>query len=61
MEGRHSSSARPQKIPSANIRWKRSHLDFWNQEDILLIDYIPKGQTINAQYYSSLLVQLKDF
>ena len=27
---------------------------------ILLIDYLPKGQTINAQYYSSLLVQSKD-
>ena len=25
-----------------------------------LIDYLPKGQTINAEYYSSLLVQLKD-
>jgi len=24
------------------------------------IDYLPKGQTINAEYYSSLLVQLKD-
>jgi hypothetical protein len=27
---------------------------------ILLTDYHPKGQTINAEYYSSLLVQLKD-
>jgi len=33
---------------------------FWNQDGILLIDYLPKGQTINAEYYSSLLVQLKD-
>ena len=33
---------------------------FWDQDDILLIDYLPKGQTINAEYYSSLLVQLKD-
>ena len=29
-------------------------------DGILLIDYLPKGQTINAEYYSSLLVQLKD-
>jgi len=35
-------------------------LIFWDQDSILLIDYLPKGQTINAQYYSSLLVQLKD-
>jgi len=33
---------------------------FWDQVGILLIDYLPKGQTINAEYYSSLLVQLKD-
>jgi hypothetical protein len=28
---------------------------FWDQDGILL-DYRPKGQTINAEYYSSLLV-----
>jgi len=33
---------------------------FWDQEGILLIDYLPKGQTINVEYYLSLLVQLKD-
>jgi len=33
---------------------------FWDQERILLIDYLPKDETINAEYYSSLLVQLKD-
>jgi len=32
----------------------------WDQDGILPIDYLPKGQTINAEYYSSLLVQLKD-
>jgi hypothetical protein len=31
-----------------------------DQLDILLIDYLPKRQTINAEYYLSLLVQLKD-
>jgi hypothetical protein len=33
---------------------------FWDQDGIILIDYLPKGQTINAEYYSSLQVQLKD-
>ena len=33
---------------------------FWDQDGIFLIDYLPKDQTINAEYYSSLLVQLKD-
>jgi hypothetical protein len=29
---------------------------FWIQDGILVIDYRPKGQTTNAEYYSSLLV-----
>jgi len=33
---------------------------FWDEDGILLIDYLPTGQTINAEYYSSLLVQMKD-
>ena len=33
---------------------------FWDQDGFLLIDYLPKGQTIKVEYYSSLLVQLKD-
>jgi len=33
---------------------------FCDQDGTLLIDYLPKGQTNNAKYYSSLLVQLKD-
>jgi len=61
MEWWHSGSPRPQKIRSAKIRGKIYRLDFfWHHEGILLIDYLPKGQTVNAEYYSSLLVQLKD-
>jgi len=33
---------------------------FWDQDSILFIDYLPKGLTIKAEYYSSLLLQLKD-
>jgi hypothetical protein len=29
---------------------------FWDQDAILPMMYPPKGQTINAEYYSSLLV-----
>jgi len=35
-------------------------LIFCDKDDILLIDYLPKGPNTNAEYYSSLLVQLKD-
>jgi len=60
MEWRHSGSPRPQKIPSTKIRWKILASIFRDQDGFLLIDYLPKGQTINAEYYSPLLVQLKD-
>jgi len=61
MEWRHSGSPRPPKlIPSAKIRWKILASIYWDQDGIILIYYLPKGQTINAEYYSSLLVQLKD-
>jgi hypothetical protein len=33
---------------------------FWDQGGILRIDYVPKGQIINKEYYLSLLVQLED-
>jgi len=33
---------------------------FGDQDSIILIDYLLKGQAINQECYSSLLVQLKD-
>jgi histone-lysine N-methyltransferase SETMAR len=33
---------------------------FWDQDGILLTDNLPKGQTINVEYYSSLLVKMND-
>jgi len=33
---------------------------FWDQDVILLNDYLPKDQTINVKFYISLLVSLKD-
>ena len=47
-------------FPIAKIRCRSSGLDLWYQDGVLLIDYLPKGQTINAGYYLSLFVQLKD-
>jgi len=47
---------------SKNSECKNSVLAsiFWDQESIFHIYYLPKGQTINAEYYLSLLVQLED-
>jgi hypothetical protein len=33
---------------------------FGDQDGILHTDYLPKGRTINTEYYSSLLEQLKN-
>jgi len=60
MEWRHSGSPRPQKFRVQKSAGKVLASMLWDQNGILLIDYLPKGQTINAEYYSSLLVQLKD-
>ena len=48
------------KYSNTKIRWKSSPSIFWDQDGILLIDCLPKGQTVNAEYYWSLLVQLND-
>jgi len=50
----------PNNSECKNPLGKFSPRFFGDQDGIFLIDYLPKGQTVNAQYYSSLLVQLKD-
>jgi len=60
MEWRHSDSRRPKKFRVQKSAGKVLVSIFCDQDGILLIEYLPKGQTINAEYYSSLLVQLKD-
>ena len=60
MEWRHSGSPRPKKFRVQKSAGKVLASIFWDQDGILLIDYFPKGQTINAEFYSSLLVQWKD-
>jgi len=60
MEWRHSGSPHPKKFRLQTPLEKFSPRFFWDQDGIPLITYLPKGQVINAQYYSSLLVQLKN-
>jgi histone-lysine N-methyltransferase SETMAR len=54
MEWRHSSSPRPKKFRVQKSTGKFLASIFWDQDGIL-IDYLPKGQTINAENYLSLL------
>jgi len=59
-EWRHSGSPRPKKFRVQKSTGKIFASIFWDQDGFLLIDCLPNGQTINAEHYSSLLVQLKD-
>ena len=60
MEWRHSGSPRPKIFRVQKPAGKVLASIFWDQDGIILVDYLPKGQTINAEYYLSLLVQFKD-
>ena len=59
VEWQHSGSPCPKKF-WVQKSGKFIASIFWDQDSII-IDYLPKGQTINAEYSLSLLVQLKDF
>jgi len=60
MEWQYSGSTQPKKFQVQKSAGKVLTSIFLDQDSILLIDYLPKGHTINAEYYSSLLVQVKD-
>jgi hypothetical protein len=51
MEGWHSGSPLPKKFRVQKFAGKVLASIFWDQEGILLTDYLPKGQTINPKYY----------
>ena len=48
MEWRRSGSPRPRKLRVQKSAGKVLASIFWDQNGILLIDYLPKGHTINA-------------
>jgi len=50
----------PKNSECKNPLEKFSPRFFWDQDSIILTDFLPKGQTINAEYYSSLLAQMKE-
>jgi len=60
MEWLRNGSARPKIFRVQKSAGKFLALIFWDQDDIFPIDYLPNGQTINSEYSSFLLVQLKD-
>jgi len=64
-QGNDGIAAHPAPPPKKNSERinpleKLSSRFFLGSRRHLLIDYLPKGQTIKAEYYSTLLVQFKD-
>jgi len=49
----------PKNSECKNPLEKFSPRFLWDQDGIFLVDYLPKDQTTNEEYYLSLLVQLK--
>ena len=60
VEWGHSASPRPKKFRVQNSAGKVLASIFGGQDGIVLIDYLAKGQTQNAEYYLFLLVELED-
>jgi len=56
IEWRHSGSPHPKKFRVQKSGGKFLASIVWDQDGILIIDNLPKGQTINVEYYLSLLV-----
>ena len=57
-EWRWEGESRPKRPKTQQSAGKISV--FWDMHGIFLIDFLPKGQTINSDYYIALLDRLKD-
>lgn len=55
---KHADSPPPKKAKAVRSAGKVMASVFWDAKGILLIDYLPTGQTITGQYYANLLDQL---
>jgi len=50
----------PVKAKAVQSAGKRMATVFWDREGILLIEWLPEGRTINAQYYCEILERLRE-
>ncbi|GBP61905.1 Mariner Mos1 transposase [Eumeta japonica] len=51
---------KPPKKFKVQSRHRSLWRQFWDSEGVLLIDYLPKGTTMNGQYYANLLAQARE-
>lgn len=57
---KHAESPPPKKARVQPSAGKVMLSVFWDQSGIILTDYLEKGKTITGQYYSNLLVKLRE-
>ena len=58
MRWRHASSNPPRKFRTQPPAGKIMATIFWDNKDVLLIDYLPDKSTMKRQYYANLLLKL---
>lgn len=57
---KHLSSPPPRKFKAMTSPKKIMASVFWDQDGIIMIDYLPKGETITGLYYAQELRKLRD-
>lgn len=50
----------PQRPRIANSTGKIMMSVFWDSQGVLLLDFLPSGQTINGEYYADLIFKLRE-
>jgi histone-lysine N-methyltransferase SETMAR len=60
MQWKHPDSPAPVKPLSTPSAGKRMATVFWDSEGILLIEWLPQGETINSNYYIDVLQKLRE-
>jgi len=58
-EWRHSSSLKPQKFKTTQSAGKAMASVFWDRKGVLLVDFMARGTTINADRYCETLKKLR--
>jgi histone-lysine N-methyltransferase SETMAR len=49
----------PRKFKVQRVATKLMATIFWDSAGILLVDYLPRGRTMNGEYYADLIIQLR--
>ena len=60
MEWRKREEKPPRKFKVQRVATKLMATVFWDSSGILLIDYLPKGATMNGEYYAALIAQVRE-